>query len=348
MIALCVAEIVFLSGMRKLPDTEIRSRATLLGILEIVAGLFNLVSLACGIVTLVFASTATRPRYALTERTAPTSRGAGTPVRTVFTPRATATLLADHFRYPGEQTALGMAIAILAVGIGVFSVASAGVLFALFIIALLVTKASQASLRSAAHPVDEKSQPRIYRLARTSAERLELPFPKTYLSPSHEVNAYALGFWDDFSVICNAALVDKLNDEELLFVIGHEHAHIKCKHTSWLVFTGSTPIPNNWLAILFQFAFWEWSKKAEFTCDRGGLIACRNPRAAMSALVKISTHGEVDDRTLNSWVAAAEVTEHGTTLSDVVSTHPETIKRLAAVQDFAQSEQYAQCVGFSR
>src|SRR5262245_29446670 len=53
MIALCVFEFLFYSKVDTLHPREVLSKANSLAILEIVAGLFNLISLVCGIIVLI-------------------------------------------------------------------------------------------------------------------------------------------------------------------------------------------------------------------------------------------------------------------------------------------------------
>jgi hypothetical protein len=55
MIVLCVFEFLFYAHHEELPPANFLDRAKTLGILEIVAGVFNLVSLVCGILVLIHA-----------------------------------------------------------------------------------------------------------------------------------------------------------------------------------------------------------------------------------------------------------------------------------------------------
>ncbi len=55
-IVLAIFEILFFAQADKKPLDAALSQAKLLGILEIVSGLFNLISFVCGILTLVFAN----------------------------------------------------------------------------------------------------------------------------------------------------------------------------------------------------------------------------------------------------------------------------------------------------
>ena len=53
---LCIFEFMLYARADRLPPAQLAAKAHTLGILEIIAGLFNLVSLVCGIIVLINAS----------------------------------------------------------------------------------------------------------------------------------------------------------------------------------------------------------------------------------------------------------------------------------------------------
>ena len=76
-------------------------------------------------------------------------------------------------------------------------------------------------------PSDSPYAQRLARLVRNyhHHDGLELNF-KVYLSP--QVNAFAMA---DGTVRVYSGLMDQLNDDELLFVIGHEIGHVRHEHS---------------------------------------------------------------------------------------------------------------------
>jgi Zn-dependent protease with chaperone function len=141
----------------------------------------------------------------------------------------------------------------------------------------------------------------LYKLMVEAADVLDVTEPELYLRYSPKYSAYTAGVSQTF-IVLKSALVNSLTDEELLFVLGHEIGHIKCGHVLYQG-VGRMLIPliqalgqatfglGNVASIGIVSAFYEWLRQAEFSCDRAGLLACQNPRAALSAIMKLGCGG---------------------------------------------------------
>ena len=118
----------------------------------------------------------------------------------------------------------------------------------------------------------------------------EVP-PEIFVVEKQDVNAFATGHDRVGMIVLHSATIDAMNDDELMFIIGHEITHIKCGHCRYLTLTQATTgsIFNRGISIVASLVFLVWSRKTEFTCDRGGMIACKSPIAAMTALGKLET-----------------------------------------------------------
>lgn len=139
-----------------------------------------------------------------------------------------------------------------------------------------------------------------------------------------------------------------MNNDELILILGHEFSHIRCHHTNWIVITNSSEgirIPI--LSDIMGFIFLMWSRKAEFTADRGGLLASRNLKASISALSKIAV-GEKLYKELNIDVFIDQDKQINddiiSKISQTLSTHPYTVKRLLALKDYYKSRNYKQLI----
>jgi Zn-dependent protease with chaperone function len=87
----------------------------------------------------------------------------------------------------------------------------------------------------------------------------------------------------------NSILVDKFDEQELQFVIGHEIGHIISNNTrinEIMNFFFSDPLK---LPVLLYNKLTIWHKLAELTADRYGLIACRNLEKCISGFFKLSS-----------------------------------------------------------
>jgi Zn-dependent protease with chaperone function len=100
-------------------------------------------------------------------------------------------------------------------------------------------------------------------------------------------------------IVLNCGAVERLEEDELLFVIAHEMGHIKSGHV--LYYQIASYIPRiggmvgeftmgwgNLLTMGLQVALLHWQRTAELTSDRAGLLACQDKDAALRALMKLA------------------------------------------------------------
>jgi len=150
--------------------------------------------------------------------------------------------------------------------------------------------------------VTEKQFPSLYRIFRQACDIMEVPEPLFYLSTAPELNAYT-SCPDKPIINIYSYLIDILEDDEIMFVLGHELSHIKSRHLVYsmlgeLLSTGAlkiiiSTIPG--LSVLYtpveislNYALYQWIRASEYTCDRGGYLACQNFEASCRALMKLS------------------------------------------------------------
>jgi RNA polymerase subunit RPABC4/transcription elongation factor Spt4 len=129
--------------------------------------------------------------------------------------------------------------------------------------------------------------------------------PTLFLETSPQINAYAMGA-EDYFVVVTTGLIQLLNEDELVAVIGHELGHVKCEHMLYTTMVNfmtqfGTMILERLLpgiaqiaSLSIQLALLEWYRKAEFSCDRAALLATQNPEVVCTALAKLA--GWSDDR----------------------------------------------------
>ena len=148
--------------------------------------------------------------------------------------------------------------------------------------------------------VSAEQYPSLYRQYVRMANAIDLPkLPDLYIDTSPVINAYAMGTHGYFIVV-NSGLIDLMNEDELLAIIGHELGHVKCQHMLYKTMTYLLQIAGvqlvdallpgvGWFAAQGALlALLEWNRKAEFSCDRAGVICTQNMEAMQSALAKLS------------------------------------------------------------
>lgn len=118
--------------------------------------------------------------------------------------------------------------------------------------------------------------------------------PTLYVTRGITINAFATGV-ERHIIVLQQGAIEMLDREELMFILGHELGHVKSNHMLYksmanIMNTGFSmvnPIANL-LSKGIQLALMHWSRMAEYTCDRAGLLACQNPDKAFMALIKLS------------------------------------------------------------
>ena len=142
--------------------------------------------------------------------------------------------------------------------------------------------------------VTKASYPKIYDYLVTACQILDLPrLPELYITWGYDINACTIGAENPI-IILNSGLIDLCDDDEILFIIGHEVGHIKSQHMLYhlmaqVINMGIDSIPGGSLvASGLQFALYYWSRMSEFTADRAGLMCCQNTDAMIKAFIKMA------------------------------------------------------------
>lgn len=195
--------------------------------------------------------------------------------------------------------------------------------------------------------------PRVHRLVAEASRILGLPAPETFLVNDPRDNAFVVGLNTPLLVL-HSALVQRLNDDELLSVIGHELGHIKAGHLLYktlLYLFAELAVGLGWVQGLAQIplllALRQWEQAAEFSCDRAGLLVCQNPEAGQTTLVKLAAGDQADLDLDEMDRQALEYEQAGDLLDSLFKTwqaagltHPLTLVRLRALRQWVAQGRY--------
>jgi len=257
---------------------------------------------------------------------------------------------ADDYRFEKEKTVLYLSLGIFVfIFLVLFSLSPIIVLIVVGISAALVT-IKQSQLMGQAAKISEKQLPEVYKSIRAASERLFMKEPNVFVVQEPKINAFALGFTGRKSVILNSGTVEAMTTDELTYIIGHEFSHIKCGHTYWLVVTNSVesikiPIVSDIMGLIFM----AWSRKTEYTADRGGLIASGSLKASISALAKVTVgkklFEDLDLGSLIEQIIELDNQKVWARLGQVLSTHPYMVNRFKELSKFYKSEGYKRITG---
>ena len=208
-----------------------------------------------------------------------------------------------------------------------------------------INRAHHRNLLAQAQRINPRDTPRLARLVAESAARLQARSVQAFVVPDDTLNAYTFGLSSPKVLVLHSALLHVMDEDDLRFIVGHELGHIRLGHT-WLnsLIGGLAGIPSPFLAsTLLAMAFLWWNRACEYSADRAGLLACGKPNKAIATLVKLAGGAEARTR-----AELAQVLQHIeaeddhvlSNLSETLTTHPMTIRRIEALRRYAASTEY--------
>ena len=209
---------------------------------------------------------------------------------------------------------------------------------------------------------DHRQYPRVYQRFTEAAATLDVAeLPELYVTQAPIINGQAIGLNKPFIVVTTGA-VDRLDDDELRAMLGHELGHVRSGHavyhTIMLILTRWT-LTLAWLPIgaialrAIIVAMLEWWRKAELSADRAGLLAGQDPAASTRLLMKLAGGGDLSQIDTAAFLEQAAEYESGGDLRDSIhkigltafNTHPVPVARAADLRKWIDSGEYARILG---
>lgn len=152
--------------------------------------------------------------------------------------------------------------------------------------------------------VDDHQFIRLHRLLGEVGATLDVAeLPEMFVFANPVPNAVTIGMNKPIIVI-SSGLVDLLDDEEMRFAIAHELGHAVSGHAVYqtllqrlIQLSGVLYlIPLGGLGVrAIMAALMEWSRKAELSADRAGLLATQDPATAFRVHMKLASGGHLKD-----------------------------------------------------
>jgi len=146
--------------------------------------------------------------------------------------------------------------------------------------------------------VTETQCPQLYALLKEACAILDMRQPELYAAQTPVPNAFTSGHNNPYIVV-TTGLLDLLNEDEVLGVIGHELGHIKSGH---VLYKTMARIINLLLTIIgdmtlglgrligrsIEAALLEWDRKSEFTADRSAMLVVQDSQVMLSTMMKLA------------------------------------------------------------
>lgn len=205
--------------------------------------------------------------------------------------------------------------------------------------------------------VTKDSYPKIYEYLEYACQILDIKkIPELYIEWGYNINACTVGAENPI-IVLNSGLIDLCDDEEIMFVIGHELGHVKSNHMLYHMMAQViniiiSMIPFGSLAAApVQFALFYWDRMSEFTADRAGLLCCQNKDAAIRAFMKMAGMPikQFNDMKYQTFIQQAKdfkqldfdgMNKIIKTISIADDTHPWTVMRAAELLNWIESREY--------
>ena len=200
--------------------------------------------------------------------------------------------------------------------------------------------------------VSDRQFPRIYNIVKQCADTLQIAQPTVYVVNNPHLNAATYGTNEESFIMVHSALIDHYSDEELLTVIGHECGHIHNSHVVYLTalhyLTQMAGVFVRWAVEPALIALRTWTRRAEVTCDRAGMLCGKNEQTAERALAKLALGSQklYNDFNLDAFLEQYEEGKDSLgRYMEVFASHPWLPKRVLAMRIFAQSALYRSAAG---
>ena len=205
--------------------------------------------------------------------------------------------------------------------------------------------------------VTRTNYPHIYEYLDYACQILDVKRkPDLYIQWGYGVNAFTIGSQNPVVVI-NSGLIDLCDDNEILFIIGHELGHIKSNHMLYhmMAQTISSVIEfvpgGDLITAPLKYALLYWDRMSEFTADRAGLLCCQDKEAMLRAFVKmaglpIHYFDQLDTTSFIQQAAEFRQLDYDNLnkafkfISIMESTHPWTVMRAAELLNWMDSGDY--------
>lgn len=205
--------------------------------------------------------------------------------------------------------------------------------------------------------VSNQSYPKIYEYLQYACKVLDVKnIPELYIEWGYDINACTVGAENPI-IVLHSGLVDLCDDDEIMFIIGHELGHIKSNHMLYHMMAQVLNLIINhipfgsYAAAPIQYALYYWDRMSEFTADRAGLMCCQNKDAAVRAFMKMAgvPKAHFDDLNMDTFIQQARdfkpLDEEGMNklikvLSIADDNHPWTVMRAAELLKWINEGEY--------
>lgn len=200
--------------------------------------------------------------------------------------------------------------------------------------------------------VGPNQYPEIYQMGMDCAHRLGIGVPNIFIKSGSQINAFTYCA-DDVSpmIVLYTGIIDRMTPGELKCVIAHECGHIHNLHSVYesaisTILNGGKGAVGAILSYADIALVQMWTRAMEITADRAALICADHPKDAWSVNYKLMSGGTLNkaydtEADLQALRQQLETTlNNPARLIEILSDHPNSIRRIFADMEFAECEVY--------
>lgn len=196
--------------------------------------------------------------------------------------------------------------------------------------------------------------PEIYDIGKECAQRLGIAIPNIFIVDSPAINASTISTDDIEPVIMlNSALVERYSNGELQMIIGHECGHIHNKHGVYNILSnlilnagiakagGVSTLLGNMVTSGAALALNHWSRAAEVSCDRAGMICTDIVEDSYNAIARLMYGAMFNKKEVNLEELDKQLERQKKTivrLEEFTASHPSVASRVASQKIFSNCE----------
>jgi len=181
--------------------------------------------------------------------------------------------------------------------------------------------------------------------------------PDLFLTNQPQANAFTFGVERPF-IVLHSGLIDLMDEEELMAVMGHELGHVKAGHVLYrsiayfLAQIAAKLLGLGGIASMgLSIALYDWSRKSELTADRAELLVTQDPEVCMRVNMKLaggtkSVFAQINEQEFLKQADTYEELDYSTLnkvyklMQELFLTHPIPVFRAKEIMAWSKSKQY--------
>lgn len=196
--------------------------------------------------------------------------------------------------------------------------------------------------------VGSKQFPYLNDMAYECAKRLCIAVPTIYIQPAPDQLDSDSFATNDVSpvILLTSAIVERMTENELFFIIGHECGHIQNLHGIYMrtagALTNDIKLASKLVGLGVDSVLFTWVRAAEISADRAGAICCGSADHGLSMFGKLVSGAMLSAEEAPNIDALMtqldSVRETPVRFLEIMQSSPLLIRRMYALKEFSRSE----------